>query len=55
MFVDGKVYLGQSTRPEYLTMKFANRHGLITGATGTGKTVSLHIVGEGFARVKVPV
>ena len=37
----GKLLLGRSTEPEYLELKFANRHGLITGATGTGKTVSL--------------
>ena len=55
MLVDGKVYLGQSTRPEYLELKFANRHGLITGATGTGKTVSLQIMAEGFSRAGVPV
>ena len=33
----------------------ANRHGLITGATGTGKTVSLQIMAEGFSRAGVPV
>jgi DNA helicase HerA-like ATPase len=55
MLLDDKVYLGQSTRPEYLTLKFANRHGLITGATGTGKTVSLQVIAEGFSRVGVPV
>lgn len=55
MFVDGKVYLGTSTRAEYLDLKLANRHGLITGATGTGKTVSLQIMAEGFSRAGVPV
>ncbi|HQZ13703.1 MAG TPA: DUF853 domain-containing protein [Devosia sp.] len=55
MLVDDKVYLGQSTRPEYLALKYANRHGLITGATGTGKTVSLQIMAEGFSRAGVPV
>jgi DNA helicase HerA-like ATPase len=55
MLVDDKVYLGQSTRPEYLALRYANRHGLITGATGTGKTVSLQVMAEGFSRVGVPV
>jgi len=55
MFVDDKVYLGQSTRPEYLALRYANRHGLITGATGTGKTVSLQVMAEGFSRAGVPV
>lgn len=55
MLVDDAVYLGTSTRPEYLHLGFGNRHGLITGATGTGKTVTLQILAEGFSRVGVPV
>lgn len=55
MLVDDKVYLGTSTQPEYLALKYANRHGLVTGATGTGKTVSLQIMAEGFSRAGVPV
>ncbi|MEQ1769172.1 MAG: helicase HerA-like domain-containing protein [Devosia sp.] len=55
MIADDKIYLGSSTRPEYLALKFGNRHGLITGATGTGKTVSLQVLAEGFSRVGVPV
>ncbi len=38
-----------------LLPKLANRHGLITGATGTGKTVSLQVLAEGFSRLAVPV
>ena len=46
--------------PEYgthqgLLLKYANRHGLIAGATGTGKTVTLQILAEGFSSVGVPV
>ncbi|HEY9010989.1 MAG TPA: helicase HerA-like domain-containing protein [Devosia sp.] len=55
MLVDGKIYLGYSDRPENLTLKYANRHGLITGATGTGKTVSLQVLAEGFSAAGVPV
>lgn len=55
MLIDDKIYLGTSTVPEYLTLKYANRHGLVTGATGTGKTVSLQIMAEGFSRAGVPV
>ncbi|MEO8079718.1 MAG: helicase HerA-like domain-containing protein, partial [Caldimonas sp.] len=33
----------------------ANRHGLVTGATGTGKTVTLQTLAEGFSRLGVPV
>ena len=55
MLVDGKIFLGVSERPEYLNLKYANRHGLITGATGTGKTVSLQVLAEGFSAAGVPV
>ncbi|MEQ1901324.1 MAG: helicase HerA-like domain-containing protein [Devosia sp.] len=55
MLADDRIYLGTSTRPEYLALKFGNRHGLITGATGTGKTVSLQVLAESFSRVGVPV
>lgn len=55
MLVDDKIYLGTSERPEYLALKYGNRHGLITGATGTGKTVSLQVLAEGFSRAGVPV
>ena len=39
----------------YLSPQYANRHGLIAGATGTGKTVSLQILAEGFSRLGIPV
>jgi len=52
---DEDVYLGKSTKREKLYLKLANRHGLITGATGTGKTVSLQILAEGFSSDGVPV
>ena len=38
-----------------LLLKYANRHGLIAGATGTGKTVTLQILAEGFSAAGVPV
>ncbi len=52
---DGTIFVGRSDKPEYLRLGLANRHGLITGATGTGKTVSLQILAEGFSRQGVPV
>jgi DNA helicase HerA-like ATPase len=52
---EGKIYIGQSVEPEYLTLRLANRHGLITGATGTGKTVTLQVLAEGFSDAGVPV
>ncbi len=51
----GKVYIGTSTKPEYIELRYGNRHGLITGATGTGKTVSLQVLAEGFSAAGVPV
>jgi uncharacterized protein len=42
-------------RPEQLLLKYGNRHGLVTGATGTGKTVTLQVLAEGFSNAGVPV
>jgi len=52
---DGRLFLGASGEPQYLELRYANRHGLVTGATGTGKTVTLQILAEGFSRAGVPV
>jgi DNA helicase HerA-like ATPase len=41
--------------PQYLSLGYANRHGLVAGATGTGKTVTLQILAEGFSKAGVPV
>lgn len=41
--------------PQSLKLKYANRHGLIAGATGTGKTVTLQIMAEEFSAAGVPV
>ena len=49
------VYIGQSVKPEYIWLRLANRHGLITGATGTGKTVTLQGLAEAFSDQGVPV
>ena len=52
---DGKIFVGKSSKPEFLTLALANRHGLVTGATGTGKTVTLQVLAEGFSRAGVSV
>ncbi|MES2751654.1 MAG: helicase HerA-like C-terminal domain-containing protein [Pseudomonadota bacterium] len=49
------IFIGKGDEPAFLTLALANRHGLVTGATGTGKTVSLQVMAEGFARAGVPV
>ena len=55
MLQSGKVYLGTSKKPEYLNLPLANRHGLVTGATGNGKTVTLQVMAQGFSDAGVPV
>ncbi len=52
---EGTVYIGKSVKPEYIWLRLANRHGLITGATGTGKTVTLQGLAESFSDAGVPV
>jgi uncharacterized protein len=53
---DGAIIVGKSkTKFEVLALKLANRHGLVTGATGTGKTVTLQTLAEGFANEGVSV
>jgi DNA helicase HerA-like ATPase len=51
----GKTGTGKTAQELRLQLKLANRHGLVTGATGTGKTVTLQVMAEGFARNGVPV
>jgi len=62
MLEDGKLYIGTSRNPddslnkgEYLELKYGNRHGIVTGATGTGKTVTLQVLAESFSNAGVPV
>ncbi len=55
MTAEHTVFLGTAKEKQFLDLKFANRHGLITGATGTGKTVTLQILAEGFSSQGVPV
>lgn len=52
---DEKIFIGKGEQAVWLTLALANRHGLVTGATGTGKTVTLQVMAEGFARAGVPV
>jgi len=52
---EDSVYIGKSVKPEFIYLRLANRHGLITGATGTGKTVTLQGLAEGFSAQGVPV
>ncbi len=49
------ILIGKGETPQSLLLKYANRHGLIAGATGTGKTISLQVLAEGFSSQGVPV
>ncbi|HVV26753.1 MAG TPA: helicase HerA-like domain-containing protein [Rhizomicrobium sp.] len=49
------LFVGKGNDPVFLTLAMANRHGLVAGATGTGKTVTLQTLAEGFCRAGVPV
>lgn len=56
MYKDGKILVGKSGETEvFLDMAMANRHGMIAGATGSGKTVSLKVLAESFSDAGVPV
>lgn len=56
MLNDGKILIGKAGEKEItLNLKMANRHGLIAGATGTGKTTTLKVLAESFSAAGVPV
>jgi DNA helicase HerA-like ATPase len=50
-----EILVGKGEQPVHLLGKYGNRHGLVAGATGTGKTVTLMVLAEGFSRLGVPV
>ena len=47
--------VGKGDHQVFLDPRFANRHGLIVGTMGTGETVSLQVLTEGFSKLGVPV
>ena len=55
MFQDNAIWMGTSEKHVNLLLNQANRHGLIAGASGTGKTVTLKVMAEGFSKAGVPV
>eukprot|EP01030_Chromulinospumella_sphaerica_P016925 gene16925-16744_t len=52
---EGTMFVGMADTPQVLRLDRANRHGLVAGATGTGKTVTLQILAQGFSDNGVPV
>ncbi|MBQ1850593.1 MAG: DUF853 family protein [Lachnospiraceae bacterium] len=56
MFSEGKIYMGLANGERvYLPLNMCNRHGLIAGASGTGKTITMKVMAESFADAGVPV
>ena len=56
MYVDGKILIAKNDDTElYIVPDKANRHGLITGASGSGKTITLKVMAESFSDMGVPV
>jgi hypothetical protein len=55
MVSEQKIWLAQSDKNLFLLPKMANRHGLIAGATGTGKTITMKVMAESFSDMGVPV
>ena len=55
MLKDGKILVGVGEQEAYILPAMANRHGLIAGATGTGKTITLKVMAESFSALGVPV
>lgn len=56
MYQDNKIWIGKSgSEKVYIHPRMANRHGMIAGATGTGKTVTLKVLAESFSECGVPV
>lgn len=56
MYIDNKILIGKSKDKElFIVPNKANRHGLITGASGSGKTITLKVMAESFSSMGVPV
>jgi hypothetical protein len=55
MFSEQKIWIAQSDKNCYIIPKMANRHGIIAGATGTGKTITMKVLAESFSDMGVPV
>src|SRR3569832_749742 len=52
---NGMIFVGKGDQPALMSLAFSNRHGLVTGATGTGKIVTLQVLAEGLSRAGVSV
>ena len=55
MYTDNKIWMAKSDKDLFLLPRMANRHGIIAGATGTGKTITMKVMAESFSDMGVPV
>lgn len=56
MYKNSKILVGKNEEKEvFILPKMANRHGVITGASGSGKTITLKVLGESFSDASIPV
>ena len=55
MYTGQKIWVGRGGTDSFLLPSMANRHGLIAGASGTGKTITLKVLAESFSDMGVPV
>ncbi len=55
MYINNKILVGKKEKELYILPEMANRHGLITGASGSGKTITLKVMAESFSALGVPV
>lgn len=56
MYINNKLLIGKNNEKEvFITPKVANRHGIITGASGSGKTITLKVMAESFSDASIPV
>lgn len=54
MYINNKILVGKNENEQYILLNMANRHGLITGASGSGKTITLKVLAESFSSAGVP-
>lgn len=55
MYYESKIWMGKNENPIFMLPNMANRHGMVAGATGTGKTITLKVLAESFSDAGVPV
>ena len=55
MYLNNRIVIGKGEEEYFIVPKMANRHGIITGASGSGKTTTVKVMAESFADAGIPV